>query len=115
MGRSGIWSQCGYAAETTWSTYAAPTRFLEFNDEDLKLNIEYIQSESLRSGNRVLRSDREVANKKGAGGSVSHEVTDRSFGLLFKHALGTVAITTPGGGTLTRDHTHTLGDPYGLG
>lgn len=112
--RSGIAAQIGYAAETTYGTYATPTRFLEVNAFAVKNAIERIESNALRSTNRVLRSDRWVANPKGVAGTVEHEVQSKGFGLLFKHMLGGAAIATPSGGTNTRDQTFTLGDTYGL-
>jgi hypothetical protein len=113
--RSGLAAQIGFAAETTWGTYQIPTRFLEFVSEGMALSIERIESSAIRRNNRVLRSDRWIANKKGVGGAVSFEVSDKGFGLLFKHMLGTAAApATPGGATNTRDHVFTIGDHDGL-
>jgi len=114
MSRSGLWAQIGYAPEVTYGTYVAPTRFLEFNEESLKLDAQRIESGALRTANRVTRSDRWIANRKGAAGSVSHEVHSKGFGLLFRHCLGSSAITTPATGVNTRDHTNTLGDDANL-
>lgn len=110
--RSGLAAQIGYVAETTFATYLAPTRFLEMVDESLELSIERIESAALRTGNQVLRSDRWKANKKGASGSVTHEVASKGFGLLFEHALGTVVTANPQGSVYT--HTLTLGDTAGM-
>lgn len=112
--RSGLAAQIGYVAESTFGTYAAPTRFLDFNSEGIKRESEPIESSGLRASKRVLRSSRWALNHKGVAGDVEHEVTSKGFGLLFKHALGAVVIATPGGGTTSRTHTHTLADPYGL-
>lgn len=108
--RSGLAAQIGVAPETTWGTYAAPSRFLEFVNEGLALQIERIESQAIRRNNRVQRSDRWVADKRGAAGPVEWEVANRGFGLIFKHMLGTAAVSTPVGGTLARDHLFTLGD-----
>ena len=112
--RSGLAAQFGMVAESSFATYNAPTRFLEMTDDSLALTIERIESAAIRSTNRVMRSDRWVAGAKSAGGATGFELADRGFGLLLKHMLGAVAITTPGGGTNTRDHTVTLGDMAGL-
>ena len=112
--RSGLATQWGMAAESAHATYTTPTRFLETTEDGIALSIERIESAALRSTNRVLRSDRWVAGAKSVAGPTGFEVADRGFGLPFKHMLGAVAITTPGGGTLSRDHTHTLGDMAGL-
>lgn len=112
--RSGLAAQIGFAAESTFGTRVVPTRFLEFVDESISFDIGRMEGKGLRAGRRVTRSDRWAASKKSAGGSVSFEVHNKGFGLLFKHALGAVAITTPSGGTNSRDHTHTVADPFGL-
>lgn len=112
--RSGLAAQIGFAAESTWGTRVTPTRFLEFVSEGFQLQIERIESRAIRASNRVLRSDRWVADRRGATGQVEWEVATRGFGLLFKHMLGAVATSTPGGATATRDHTCTLGDMDGL-
>jgi hypothetical protein len=113
--RSGIAAQLGISAETTWGTYIAPDHWYEFNEEDLALAIEPIESAGLRANNRVLRSDRWAQGQKRVEGSVTMEVPSKSFGLIAKHALGAASITTPSGATNARLHRHTLGDPYGLG
>ena len=63
----------------------------------------------------MLRTDRWAAGQKRVEGTVSFEAPSKGLGLWVKHALGAVSITTPSGATNSRLHTHTLGDPYGLG
>lgn len=106
--RSGLGAQLGVAAETTYGTYTAPTRFLEFNNESIEPRIERIASQGIRSNSTVPRTQRWARNNKGGAGSATFEVADKGFGLLFKHALGSVAISNPG--TLAYLHTCTLGD-----
>jgi hypothetical protein len=89
------------------------TRFLEFTDESLALTLDHIASTAIRTGNRLLRSDRRAANRKGAAGDVNWEVANTGFGLLFKHMWGSSVVSTPSNGVLTRDHTYTLADPTG--
>ena len=111
--RSGLAAQLGIGVETTWGTAVTPTRFYEFNDESLALVIERIESEGLRAGNRVLRSDRYAVGQKAIAGSVSMDVTAENIGLLMKHGLGANATVNTSGTVYT--HTATLGDPYSLG
>jgi Phage tail tube protein len=113
---SGLAAQIGYAEESTYGTRVVPTRFLELVDEGLSFEPGRDESQAIRSGNRVLRSDRWSAGRKVAGGSVSHEIANKGFSLLFKHMLGDApTITTPGGGTTSRDHTFDgPGDPLGM-
>jgi len=113
--RSGLAAQLGAVAEDTWGVYKAPTSFIEFTEESLALAIERIESPGLRANNRVLRTDRWAAGQKRVEGTVSFEAPSKGLGLWLKHALGSVSITTPSGATNSRLHTHTLGDPYGLG
>lgn len=104
---TGIDAQIGFAEESVYGTRVVPARFLEFNEESVQLNKERIESQGLRAGRKVTRHW--IDNKKGAGGAVSLEVMTKGYGLIFKHMMGATAMTTPVGGTLTRDHTATLG------
>ena len=107
--RSGLAAQIGIGVETTVGSAATPTRFYEFNDESIAQTIERIESEGLRTGNRVLRSDRYASGQIAIEGSFSMEMTAGNTAILFKHALGAVA--TAG----SYVHTCTMSDPYGLG
>lgn len=113
--RSGLAAQLGVAAETTWGTAVTPDHFYEFLSEDIKYQIERVESAGLRANNRVLRTDRYAPGKKRVEGKVELEPASKGFGLWLKHALGSSSISTPSGATLARLHAHTLGDPYGLG
>lgn len=112
---SGIAAQFGCAAETTWGVFQTPTRFLELVSESLNLQVQRLESAALRASTRYQRSDRWTANKKGVAGDVSFEVSSKGFGLLFKHWLGTVSTGTAPGGTTSKRHRCTIGDPFGLG
>jgi hypothetical protein len=114
--RSGLASQIGYAEESTPGTYVAPTRFLEFNNESIGLQVNPIKSAGLRSANRMLRTDRVVLGSKDVSGQIEHEIHSKGMGLLFKYMHSKAAvITTPMGATNTRDQTFDgLGDPVGL-
>ena len=77
---SGIAGSFGYGADTTWGTYKAPDHFVEVVSESLKLQIDRIESKGIRASNRVLRSDRWVANKKG----ISALSLSRMLGIGYK-------------------------------
>lgn len=108
--RTGLGSYVGAVAETTFGTVVTPTRFLEFLNESIEPRIERIESTGIRAGSRVARTRRWRRNDKGAAGSINFEIANKGFGLWLKHALGAANITTPGGATLTRLHTHVMGD-----
>lgn len=108
--RTGLGSYIGAVAETTYGTGVTPTRFLEFLNEAIEPRIERINSQGIRAGSTVARTGRWKRNDKGASGTIAFEVATEGFGLWLTHALGDVEITTPGGATNARLHTHTLGD-----
>lgn len=99
----------GVAEEVTYGTAVAPSRFYEFVSEGLKGVYERVESEGVRAGTKVLRSDRFVPVAKGAEGDLKLEVFDAGFGLLLKHMLG--AVSTTGAGPYV--HTATVGDLAG--
>ena len=115
MSRSGLYSQFGMVAESTVGTYAAPTRFLEHRSEGLQLTIDRIESQSLRTGQRFQRAGRWIPGRHQVNGPAVFEVQDRGFGLLLAACFGggTWAMTTPSGGTNTRDITISAGTNYG--
>lgn len=101
----------GFSEETVYATGVAASKFIELLSESLAGKYERISSEAMRAGQRALHKDRWQPNAKGAEGSVDFEVTDGAFGLLFKHALGTIASGAPAGGFTI--HTATVGDLKG--
>jgi hypothetical protein len=104
---TGLDAQIGFAEETTYGTPVTVDRFYEFLSEEIKTEKGRVESQGLRSGARVQRSSRWVAGPQQAGGEVEFELANKGFGRLLKHMFGNVATSTPGGGTLTRDHTFT--------
>jgi hypothetical protein len=112
---SGIAAQFGYAAETTWGVYQVPNHFVEFTSDGLNLSKTRVESAGIRSNTRVQRSDRFITSLTSAGGTMEFEVSSKGFGLLFKHWLGTVVTSTAPGGTTSKRHRCTIGDPFGLG
>jgi hypothetical protein len=101
----------GVADETTYGTAVAAAKFFEFTDEGIEGKYERIDSEAIRAGTRVLRSDRFAVNPKGAEGDVKMEVQSGGFDFWLKHMMGTLSSGAPTGGFIT--HTATLGDLNG--
>lgn len=108
---AGLFGQLGIAEEVTWGTAVTPTRFYELLSESLAAEYARVQSEGIRSGQRVLRSDDWTTGIQRVSGSVELELTTRNMALLFKHAMG--AVNTTGSGPYT--HTCTPGDLTGKG
>lgn len=125
--RTGMAAQLGLKDEVTYGTRLAADHFYEFSEEDIEFDISRVEASGLASGDggasSVERTDRWAAGKKGAAGKINFSpsgdaptgVMTKSFGLPFKHLMGKApTITTPSGGTLTRDHVYTFGDPHAL-
>lgn len=114
---SGLSAQLGIAEEVTYGTPVTVTRFYEFVSEKMQLDIKRMESNALRSGTRVQRSDRWVSGEKSIGGEIAMEFGNKSFGLWLKHCMGGVSSVQPNPGPdpTVWMHTFTPGDfPVGL-
>lgn len=110
---SGLAGSLGVAAETTYGTYAAPSRFLEFDKVDLKKVKNVQQGGGLYSGGFAQRGSRRVVTTRAAAGSIEMEVTNRSFGLLLAHIMGGAAAPVQQGATTAYLQTHAIADNIG--
>lgn len=104
---SGLAGQLGFAAESTYGTFTAPTRFLELNSSAVKYERERIESQGIRAGRRILH--RWAPGVQRVAGDVEFEMAPQGFALLWVHALG--AVSTSGSNPYT--HTITPGDLSG--
>lgn len=109
---SGISAQFGFKAETTYGTAVVVDRFQPFTEESIETTFEPLESESIISGARVLRSDQWTQGVFRHEGDVGFELTTRNCGVLLKHALGSLSTTSLAG---TSTHVITPGDMTGLG
>lgn len=103
---SGLSSQIGYAAETTYGTVVTVTRFLDLISADINPDIDAVEAFASSRG-RMIRTGRRKVFEKGPKGSVSHPVMTKGMGLLLKHMLGTSA-SAQQGGTSEYHHTFTV-------
>lgn len=101
---AGIDAQIGYAAEGSYGTYTAPTRFMEFNDESLKFERERIESGGIRAGRRTLH--RWAPGVQRVTGDINQEFGPQGAALWLEHCFGT-RNTTGSGDPYT--HTYTPG------
>lgn len=102
---SGLIAQAGFAVETTVGTRVAPSRYIEFNSESLKLNIERIEREGLRAGRRTHHGW--SPGTRMTEGQLNFDLSANTVGTLFRAAIGSVASTTAGS---PYTHTFTMGD-----
>lgn len=110
---SGLAASLGLAAETTYGTYVAPTRFHEFTSEDLKKIKNVVQGGGLAAGRLAQAGSRRVVTTNAGSGSISMEVPNKGFGLLLQHLMGTTVTPVQQGATAAYLQTHTIADNVG--
>lgn len=98
--------------ESTYGVAVTPTRAYEFNSEGIEESFGRVESEALRTGQFVSRSDRWTPYFQGAAGSLQMDVLTKGFGVWLKHMLGGIS-----SGTVGADgeyvHTATMADLFG--
>lgn len=114
--RSGLDSQFGFAAETTWGTAVTPTKFVEYDDEDFVLNSTWLENEGLAAGRVFKRVTRVGISRYDVNGQVTIKHPNKGMGVLWKHCMGS-AITTPTqiAATTAYKQIHTYSARVGLG
>lgn len=110
---SGLGSQLGIAAESTYGTFAAPAKFLEFTQESIKEKKTTAQSQGMASGRLVALSSRRVVTQREVQGSLEMEVTTKSMGLLLQALMGTSVTPVQQATTTAYKQTHVLADIAG--
>jgi hypothetical protein len=110
---SGLGAQIGIAAETTYGTYVAPSKFIEFTKESLVLKKTTAQSAGIAAGRLMALSSRRVVTQKEASGSLELEVTSKAMGLLLQALMGTSVTPVQQATTTAYLQTHTLADTAG--
>jgi len=110
---SGLAAQIGVAAESTYGTYVAPTRFLEYNKADLKKKKNVVQGGGLAAGQIAQLGSRRVVTSVSVEGGFELEVANKGMGLLLAHLLGSSATPVQQGATAAYLQAHTVGDNIG--
>lgn len=85
---SGLAASLGLAPESTFGTYVAPNRHLEFTGETLTGQKTIMQGGGLAGGRFQLRASRRVVTNRWGNGGFTTEVTNKRFGLLLSHLMG---------------------------
>lgn len=110
---SGLGAQIGIAAESTYGTFVAPTRFVEFTKESLVLKKTTAQSSGIAAGRLMALSSRRVVTQREVQGSLELEVVNKGMGLLLQALMGTTVTPVQQGATAAYLQTHTLADTAG--
>lgn len=109
--------QLGFFTESTYGTSGTPTRFFEYDKENIQEEEGRTEGDPLRLGSGFIRSDRFTPYFAGASGSLEMAVLSKGFGYFLKYMMGQVATTGP---TETTVFTHTgteaemLGDSFSM-
>jgi len=110
---SGLGAQIGIAAESSYGTFVAPSKFIEFTKESLAFKKTTAQSAGIAAGRLLALSSRRVVTRKEVAGSLEMEVTNKSMGLLLQALMGTSVTPVQQGVTTAYLQTHTLASVAG--
>lgn len=110
---SGLGAQLGIAAESTYGTFVAPTRFIEITKESLVLKKTTAQSAGIAAGRLLPLSSRRVLTRKEVSGSLELEVANKGMGLLLQALMGTTVTPVQQVATTAYLQTHTLASVAG--
>lgn len=105
----GAEAQIGWASESVVGTAVTVTKFLPFRSENIKQNIEYMDTQTL-SSRLTLRKTK--AGRKSVEGGFTTELPNVTLATLLKHMMGTAAAPT---GTGPYTHSFTPGATTALG
>lgn len=112
---SGLSAQFMFGQETTWATAVTPDHATPFDTESLAYQKTVLQGAGLRAGDAGLYGARRKVSKKGAGGSVSMDMTARGLGMLLRHGLGSSTTTPTLISGAAYKQVHAIGSNQGLG
>src|SRR4051794_17025754 len=85
--------------ESTYRTYATPTRALEYTAEDLDWDKNAKWGRGVKSGRRMARTKRRTVPSAQGKGSTTHELMSKGLGKLFDSGFGTSTVTLVSGST----------------
>lgn len=105
---TGLSAQLGIATETSYATYAAPTRFLPFDagGESIAETVEHVTADLLGGPTPWRQAAHVRAWRKGAAGDVPFVVLTRGFGIVLLHAMGQVTTDQPDATNRPNEYRH---------
>jgi len=108
---SGIGSSLGFAAESPYGTFAASTRWVEFESESLTWVPKRMQGLGLYNGGQFQRDDTRVQTTETVNGDIKTAFYAKGMGLWLGNVFGGSATPVSTSGHYVQ--THTWGDLYG--
>lgn len=109
---SGLSSQLGYAAESTYGTAVTVTKFPRHNSASFSRTANRVQGAGIQSGVFGPVGAHYIEATSAAEGSIELDVQDKGHLLLLKHLMGSGSSAVASGTAYM--HTMTLADPVGL-
>lgn len=85
---SGLAGSLGLGVESTYGTYATPTRHLEVDSAKLRKTKQTMQSKGLAAGRAIPLASRRQVTSRAGGGALSLEVANTKMGILFNNCFG---------------------------
>lgn len=111
----GTISASNYGSTIAGSTITpAPSRFVTYIKESMKLDAGRIESVGIGANRRVQSSTRGVVDRRGAPGTLSFEVESKGFGFWLNKIIGPVVTTGPTDSAFTHVASVSTGGPPGL-
>ncbi|MFE2132235.1 phage tail tube protein [Streptomyces sp. NPDC059466] len=110
---SGLGAQIGYSPESSYGTFVAPAKFIEFTKESLALKKTTAQSAGIAAGRLLALSSRRVLTRQEVQGSIDLEIVNKSMGGLLQALMGTTVTPVQQVATAAYLQTHTLADTFG--
>jgi tail tube protein len=110
---SGIGGSFGFAVETTYGTYVAPTKWVESSKPELRKVKNTVQGGAMAAGRYVQAGSMRTVTTKAGGGTIAMEVYNKRMGHLLNGLMGGTVTPTQQGGTAAYLQTHPLADPTG--
>ncbi|GLP71039.1 hypothetical protein TUSST3_76590 [Streptomyces sp. TUS-ST3] len=110
---SGLGAQLGISAESSYGTFVAPSKFLEFTKESLVLKKTTAQSMGIAAGRLLPLSSRRVLTRKEVQGSLEMEVVNKGMGVILQQLMGTSVTPVQQGVTTAYLQSHILASVAG--
>lgn len=94
--RSGISRSLGFAAESTYGTFVAPTRHIPIIGESIEPDYSRIDGDVTRAGRFTMHTDDQAPGRSIFTGGIDTLLYDRSVGMFLQHVLGSGSTTGAG-------------------
>lgn len=106
---TGLGGSVGIAAESTYGTWVAPTRWVEVRSDKMQENVKIVQGTGLANGRIVDLGSRRSKIWADAKGTMELEFLNSGMALLLANAMGSSATLTQNGTTAAYTITCNLG------